>query len=148
MWPTSIAVWKRSAPPHVDAAVALVRHAQVGEARLEVAARLDAAEVPAGAVRAGDELPFAQRLVGDDLAVEADGPERARVGAERGADLVLGRRPHVLAERGDQLGELEPVVAADEREHDRAVVLHVTGIAFDVAAEVDRRGTAASASTW
>ena len=77
MWPTSIAVWNCSAPPQCGAAVALLRRPDVGEARLEVAAVLDAAQVPAGPVRAGDELALAQQLVGDDLAVEADRPERA-----------------------------------------------------------------------
>ena len=40
--------------------------------------------------------------------------------AERISSSVAGRT--FCAERGDQLDELEPVVAADEREHDRAVV--------------------------
>jgi hypothetical protein len=40
------------------AAIALLRLANVGETRLEVAAVLDSAQVPAGAVRAGDELAF------------------------------------------------------------------------------------------
>ena len=92
MWPTSIAVSKRERAAAVRAGVALARLAQVGEARLEVAPGLDAAQVPAVAVRAGDELPVAQRLVGDDLALEADRAERAAGGAERGADLVVGRR--------------------------------------------------------
>src|SRR5581483_3076369 len=63
----------------VDAAVALDRDADVGESRLEVATGLHAAEMLAGDVRADDELPFAQRLVGDDVAPEADGADRAGV---------------------------------------------------------------------
>ena len=97
MWPTSIAVWKRSAPPHSGQRSPSLRLAEVGEARLEVAAGLDAAQVPAVAVRAGDELALAQRLVGDDLAREADRAERAAAGAEGGADLVVGRRPRGAA---------------------------------------------------
>src|SRR5439155_20892766 len=46
----------------VGAAVALAHLADVGEAQLEVASRLDAAQVPAVAVRAGHELPLAQGL--------------------------------------------------------------------------------------
>ena len=52
------------AAAHRDS-VALAGLADVGEARLVVAAGLDAEQVPAVAVRAGDELPLAQRLVGD-----------------------------------------------------------------------------------
>ena len=47
------------------ARVALLRLPDVGELGLVVTARLDAAEVPAGAVRAGDELALAERLVGE-----------------------------------------------------------------------------------
>jgi hypothetical protein len=85
---------------------------------------LDAAQVPAGAVRAGHELPAPKRLVGHDLAAEADGPNRARVRAERRLDLLHGRRPVVGVERLEELRLLEAVVAADEREHERPVVLH------------------------
>src|SRR5262249_24612030 len=103
------------------AAVALLRDADVRDLRLEVAAVLDALEMPAGAVRARDELPLTKRLVEDDLALEADRPERARVGAERGADLVGRRRTDVVADHREQLRLLEAVVAADEREHDGPV---------------------------
>src|SRR5439155_8111703 len=74
------------------ASVALARLPDVRDARLEVAPLPDAAQVPAGPARAGDELTRAERLVGDDLSLEADRAERARVRAERGADLFLGRR--------------------------------------------------------
>ena len=77
----------------VRAGVALARLAEVGEARLVVASVLDAAQVEAVAVRARDELALAKRLVGDDLAGEADRAERAGIGAERLADLLLGRGP-------------------------------------------------------
>ena len=76
----------------LGAPVALDRLAQIGEPRLEVAPRLDTAKVEAVLVRAGDELAVAQRLVGDDLAGEADRAERAARGAERGADLLVRRR--------------------------------------------------------
>ena len=92
MWPTSIAVWKPSDPPQIGQRVAVHRLPDVCESRREVAAVLDSAEVPAGAVRAGDELPIAKRIVGDDLTFEADGAERAGIGAERVADLRLGGR--------------------------------------------------------
>ena len=133
MCPTSIAVLKLQRAAAVRAAVALGRLAQVGEARLEVAPRLDAAQVPAVAVRAGDELPVAQRLVGDDLALEADRAERAAARAERGADLLVGRRARRQAERGVELRRLDAVVAAD-RARARRPSSVVTGIAFDVAA--------------
>src|SRR5207237_6709988 len=97
------------------------RLADVGNTRLEVAPVLDAAQVPAGAVCAGDELARAQRLVGDHVALEADGAERARVCAESGADLLLGRRAEIGAQGGGELRRLEPVVAAHEREDDGAV---------------------------
>src|SRR5207253_8539346 len=66
-----------------DAAVALDRHADVREAHLVVAAGLDAAKVPPGAVRAGDELSLAQRLVRDHLSLESHRAQRAGVRAER-----------------------------------------------------------------
>jgi hypothetical protein len=50
------------------------------------------AQVEAVAVRAGDELAFAESLVGDHLPREPDRPERAAGGAESGANLVVGRR--------------------------------------------------------
>ena len=105
----------------VGARVALARLADVGEPRLVVAAGLDAEQMPAVAVRAGDELPLAQRLVGDDLDLDTDRAERASAGAERGADLLVGRRPVVAPERREHLRLGEPVVAANEPEHERAV---------------------------
>ena len=77
MCPTSIAVSNRSAPPHFGHRVALRRLAEICKAWLEVAARLDPAEMPTVAVRTRDELTVAQRVVGDDLAGEPDRTERA-----------------------------------------------------------------------
>ena len=105
------------------AAVALLRLAQVGEARLEVAPRLHAAEVHAVLVRAGDELALAQHLVGDHFAGEADGAERAAARTERGADLLVGGRPRVAGDRVVQLHLAQAVVAAHEREDEGAVRL-------------------------
>src|SRR5581483_5950249 len=76
----------------LGAAVAFERLAQVGEPRLVVAPCLDAAQVEAVLVRTGDELPLAQRQIGDDLAREPDRAERAAGGAEGGADLLVRRR--------------------------------------------------------
>ena len=124
MCPTSIAVWNCSRPPstgQTSPSRAWRRSANRGSV---VAPGLDAAEVPAVAVCARDELPFAKRLVGDDLDVDADRAERAASRAERGADLVVGRRTHGGVEGARGLALVEPVVAADEREHERAVGLH------------------------
>src|SRR5207237_9090021 len=98
----------------VGAAVALAHLADVGEARLVVPPRLDAAQVPAVAVRAGHELPLAQGLVGDDLDGDADRPERAAAGAERAPDLVLLGGPKHALQRRLELHVVEPVVAAHE----------------------------------
>ena len=107
-----------SLPPQFGQVSPSCGRAQVGESRLEVAPGFDAAQMPAVAVGAGDELTLAQRLVGDDPPLEADRPERAAARAEGLADLVLGRRPRPHAERGIELRGLDAVVAADEREHD------------------------------
>ena len=131
MWPTSIAVWKRSSPPQLTA-VALAGLAQIRESRLVVTARLDAAQMPAVLVRTGDELALAQRLVGDDPALEAERAERASARAEGGSNLLVGRRPS-RAERVVELRLAQAVVAAHEGEHERPSSL-TTGIAFDVAA--------------
>ena len=79
--------------------------------------------MPAGAVCAGDELPFAQRLVRDDAAGESDRAERTALRAEAGCDLIACCRSKVGAQRRLQLRLLEAVIAAQEREHERAVVL-------------------------
>src|SRR6185503_4876227 len=87
----------------VRARVRRRRGAQVGEARGIVAPGLDAAQVPAVAVRAGDELPVLQREVGDDLAPEADRAERAPGRAECCTDLLVVGGPERLAECGCEL---------------------------------------------
>ena len=56
-------------------------------------------------------------------ALEPDRAERAALRAEARHDLVVGRRPKVGAERRLELRLLEAVVTAEEREHERAVVL-------------------------
>ena len=98
--------------------------ADVREPRLEVAAVLDAAQVPAGAVGARDELSLAQRLVGDDLALRSR-PGRASRGRRRTASRISSSVDwrKALPESGRELRLLEPVVAPDEREHDRPVEL-------------------------
>ena len=103
MCPTSIAVRNWSVPPHSGHRSPSLRLAEVGEARIEVAPRLDPAQMPAVAVRAGDELPVAKRLVRHDLAAEPDRAERAADRAERGADLVVRRRPRRTGERVEEL---------------------------------------------
>ena len=61
----------------LGAAVAFARLAQVGEARLEVTARLNAAEVEVVAVRTDDVLALLERLVCDHLDRDADRADRA-----------------------------------------------------------------------
>ena len=85
---------------------------------------LGPAQVPARAVGAHDELTLAQGLVGEDRAREPDRPDGARIGAKPLLDLVAGRRPEAAAESGLHLRLLEPVVAAHEREDERAVLRH------------------------
>ena len=121
--------------------VAFAWLAEVGEAGLVVAPGLDAAQVPAVAVRSGDELPFAQGLVGNHRALEADRarathrPRRTRRGSPRrqpaGTPTDSASSSFVFA---------QTVVSADEHEHERAVAddhrhrLRRRG-------SVDRRGT-------
>ena len=134
MWPTSIAVWKRSAPP------------QFGQRSPSFGTRMSAKRAsksrPAStprrcqpvAVRAGDELPVAQRLVGDDLAVEADRAERA-AGRRR---TPRGSRPPSRAGRPRRARRAaSPPRAGRRRARARARPCRrpsSTGIAFDVAA--------------
>ena len=73
----------------LGARVALDRLADVREARLVVASRLDAADVPAVTIRARDELTLAERLVRDHLDRDAERPDRAAVRAECLADLLV-----------------------------------------------------------
>ena len=122
IWPTSIAVSKRSRPP------------QFGQVSPSADSRRSAKRAsksrPASTPRRcqpsrfapATNCPLAQRLVGDDLALEADRAERAAARAEGRADLVVGRRARLAAERCIELRRLDSVVAADQGEHDRATV--------------------------
>ena len=103
------------------ASVALAREPDVRDPAVEVPATFDAAQVVAGAVRSGDELPLAQGFVDDHLTREAHGAERAGLRAERLTDLVDLRRTNERPEHGHELRLVETVVAADERQHDLAV---------------------------
>ena len=122
MCPTSIAVWKPERAAAVRTGVALPRLADVGELRLVVPARLHAAQVAAGLVGAGDELPLAQALVRHDLDGHAHRPDRA--GSAPRLDLLVRRRTDQSAEHGRKLGFVEPVVAADEAQDDTSVGHH------------------------
>ena len=129
----------------VRAAVALARLADVGEARLEVAAGLDAAQVPAVAVRAGDELALAQRLVGDDLALEADRAERAAGSAPNAARIsssVAGRESPAerVVRASSRSSRSSPRTSASTT----VPSVFVTGIAFDVAAASMPRNSASA----
>ena len=73
------------------------------------------------AIGARDVLALPQSLVGDDLHHRANGPDRAGVSPESFPDLLFRGRPKRLAERLEHLPIVEPVVAADEAEHDLAV---------------------------
>src|SRR6185437_16029095 len=77
----------QNAVPADQTDVALRDLAQVVKLGLIVAPGLDAAQVPAGAVRSPDELALSQRLVGDDSGAHADRADRSGVGAERRSDL-------------------------------------------------------------
>ena len=56
--------------------VAFAWLSEIGKAGFVVASGLDAAQVPAVAVGSGDELAFAQGLVGKNGALEADRAQR------------------------------------------------------------------------
>src|SRR2546421_6306680 len=103
-------------PAAASTCVSFANFSQVGEARLVIPPRLDAAEMPVVAVCADDVLAFAKRLVGDHLDAGADRTDRAAFGAESLADLLLLCRAKVFAERGQQLHFVEAVVAAHQRE--------------------------------
>ena len=62
-------------PPQTGHTSSSRRLADVREPRLVVPPCLDAEQMPAVAVRAGDELALAQRLVGDDLDLDTDRAE-------------------------------------------------------------------------
>src|SRR6476659_5303040 len=95
--------------------VSWANFSKVGEARLVVADGLNAAKVDVVPVRADDVLALAQRLVRDHVDRDADRADRAAVRAEGVADLLGLGRPERLAELGQELHLVEPVVAAHER---------------------------------
>src|SRR4029079_17940762 len=101
--------------------VTLAREADVRESSVEVPPVLHAAQVVAGAVRAGDELPGPERLVEHDGAIELDRPERAGVRAECRPDLVDVGRPDIRPEDCGELAFVEAVVASHECEDDLPV---------------------------
>src|SRR5256885_15475038 len=86
-----------------EAAVSLARLAEIGEPGREVALGRHAAEVPAVPVRACNVLTLAERVVGEDLALEADRAERSAGRAERGADLLVGRRARLSGKGVEEL---------------------------------------------
>src|SRR5262245_60351533 len=104
------------------AAIALERLAEVGERGLVVAPGLDAAEMEAVSVRAGDELALVQCQIGEHLALEADRAKRTARRTEGGTDLLVGRRPGTGLQRREELRLRQPVVAANQRQHDATVV--------------------------
>ena len=118
----------------IRARVALDRQADIGEPGREVAAVLDAAQVPAGAVCAGDELALAERLVGDDLALESD---RARASRDRPRRRP-GSRPRSRGGTGSPSAAASFASSSRSSPRIRASTTvpssFVTGIAFDVAA--------------
>src|SRR5207302_6012762 len=73
----------------LGACVARIRLADVGEARVVVAPGLNPAQVPPVAVRAGDELTLAQRLVGNNVDRHPDRAQRPPAGAVDGPDLLV-----------------------------------------------------------
>src|SRR5204862_7259796 len=99
------------------ARIAGVRLADVGEPRVVVAPGLDPAQMPPVAVRAGDELALAQRLIGDDVDRHSERTERPAARAVDGPDLLVGRGTVGLAERRHELLLVEAVVAADQRQY-------------------------------
>ena len=144
MWPTSIAVWKRSAPPqtgHVSPSRASRMSANRG---VVVAPRLDAEQVPAVAVRAGDELALAQRLVGDDLDARRR-PARASRHSRRTRSGSPRRSPAGSRSRARRASSTRR--AGRRRGRDRARACRpscTTGIAFDVAAASIPRSSASA----
>src|SRR5207248_2083206 len=78
--------------------------------------------MPAVTVRTRDVLTLAKQFVSDDLDVHGDGPERSAACSERRADLLVGCRTEAALEHGRQLLLAELVVAADQAEHELALV--------------------------
>ena len=120
MWPTSIAIWKRSAPAAVRAGVALARLADVGEARPRSRGPCSTPR-RCQPVRLAPATNWPSRSASSATISPAkpDRAERARIGAER----LAGSRPRSpggsrCPSAALELRLVEPVVAADEREHD------------------------------
>src|SRR6266700_2020013 len=100
------------------AGVAVLRLPDVDEGWVVVAAGLDAAEVPSVLVGACDVLALPECLVRDHVDLDADRPEGASARPEGVANLLVRRGPEGRLEEGLELLRTEPVVAADEREHE------------------------------
>ena len=132
-----------SQPPAAHrAGISFDRLPDVRETGREVAAVLDATQVPARPVCPGDELPFAQGLVGDDLSREPDRAERPRVGAEGGSissRLTAGTLPSAAASFASSRRS-SPRISASTT----VPSSFITGIAFDVAAGSMPRNPASS----
>src|SRR6188472_1027352 len=104
--------------------VAGANFSQVGEPWLEIAACLHTAEMDVVPVRAHDVLALAERVVRDHVHGYADGADRSSARAEGLADLLVLGGPVGVAQGGEQLHLVQPVVASDERQHDLAVDRH------------------------
>jgi hypothetical protein len=105
----------------------------------DVPGHVHPAQVHVVGVGAGHHAgPVPQREVGDDRPVgDADRAERARVGAERGEDLVrLGRTDRDGAGGVDELLLLERVVAAEQDQRELAVENVDEGLDLAVARRV------------
>ena len=80
--------------------------------------------MPAVAVRAGDVLAVAKRVVRDYLDIDADRAQRSAAGPEGGADLVIRRGAVVALQHAHHLRLGEAIVATDETEHEHTVGPH------------------------
>src|SRR2546423_8249872 len=101
--------------------VSFANFSYIGESRLKIASRLDAAQVFVVTIGTNDVLAFAESLVRDHVDSDPYRTDRAAVRAEGLADLGVLRGPEVLSQHGEELHLVQAVVAADEREHDAAV---------------------------
>ena len=99
IFPISITRSMRSSPSQSGTALAVTHLAQIRELGRVVAPGLDAQQVVPGAVGTGHVLALAQRLVGDHPRAHADRPDRARLGAKGGNDLLRRGRPILAAQR-------------------------------------------------
>src|ERR671914_1065763 len=107
----------------VRAGVPLLHAPHVAPARLEVAARLHAAQVHVVLIAAGDEpVKAAQRLVGEHLDGRAERPDEAGLGLEDRPHLLGLGRPRGRAEGVLQLDLVEAVVAPHQHQDGAAPV--------------------------